>query len=81
MTQGRKNEYEEALRDFSVLLKQRIKEDIKFWKSQDPSHAKGREMAYSSCLFELNEALAKNGLSLGDVGLADYQVPEADEAE
>jgi len=81
MTKRRKDEYEEALRDFSELLKQRIKEDIKFWKSQDRSHAKGREMAYSSCLFELKEALSRNGLSLGDIGLADYKVPKVDENE
>lgn len=35
-------------------------------------------MAYSACVFELGKALKNNGLTLSDVGLADYRVPEVE---
>lgn len=67
--------HEDALNDFSTMLRKQIKEDLKFWEAQDPIHAKGREMAYRACLIELRNALAANGLCLGDVGLGGYDVP------
>lgn len=76
MTKRKQNNYEESLREFSVALKKRINEDVKFWTQQDTNHAKGREMAYSACLSELKEALEKNNLKLIDVGLAGYKLPE-----
>ena len=81
MNKRASKEYEAALRDFSILIKKQIKEDLNFWKHQNPAEAKGREMAYRSCLFELNEALSNNGLSLGDIGLGGYEVPDTDVAE
>ena len=76
MTKRRNDAYEESLRDFSIQIKKHIKEDIKFWNTQDKSQAKIRAMAYSDCIFELRNALEKNGLSLGDVGLTGYEIPQ-----
>ena len=79
MTKRKNNNYEETLREFSLSFKKHINEDIKFWRNENPSHAKGREMAYSACLNELKEALEKNNLTLSDVALAGYKVPEVNE--
>ncbi|BCO31162.1 hypothetical protein TspCOW1_12650 [Thiohalobacter sp. COW1] len=81
MTKRKLDNYEESFKDFSVLFRRRINEDIELWRSCNPEHAKGREMAYSACLFELKEALEKNGLTLADVGLAGYEVPKSDQLE
>jgi hypothetical protein len=55
--------------------------DIKFWKEHDANHAKGRQMAYAACLEELKDALERNGLTLGHIGLAGYEVPKIDTNE
>ena len=81
MSKRTNKDYEVALREFSVLIQQRIKEDLNFWKHKNQIEAKGRMMAYHSCLFELKEALEKNGLSLSDIGLGGYEVPEIDEGK
>lgn len=78
MTKRKQDNYQECLRDFSSSFKKRIDNDIKFWKTQNTDHAKGREMSFSACLFELKEALEKNGLTLSDVGLVDYKVPKVE---
>jgi len=76
MTKRKQDNYRESLIDFAVSFRNRIDEDIKFWSTQNSEYAKGQEMAYSACLFELKEALENNGLVLSDVALADYKVPE-----
>ncbi|GAA6143196.1 hypothetical protein [Hydrogenophaga sp. 5NK40-0174] len=81
MNKRESKETEAALRDFSVLIQRRIKEDLNFWKHRNPAEAKGREMAYRSCLFELNEALSNHGLTMGDMGLGGYEVPDTDVLE
>ena len=77
MTKRKSDNFEETLREFSTSFKKRINEDIRFWKHQDLNHTKGRAMAYSACLSELKSALENNDLTLSDVGLSDYSVPEA----
>ena len=77
MTKRKQDNYRESLIDFAASFKQCINENMKFWSTQNPELAKGQEMAYSACLFELKEALENSGLVLSDVALADYRVPEA----
>lgn len=78
MTKRKPDNFEKSLREFAASFRNRINEDIKFWKKQNPDHAKGRELAYSACLSELREALENNSLTLSDVGLADYKIPDVE---
>ena len=76
MTKRKTNNYEESFKDFATSFKKHINEELKLWKKENHMHAKGRQMAYSSCLFELKRSLEKNNLTLSDIGLASYEVPE-----
>lgn len=77
MTKRKIDTYEDALKDFALLFKKRVRLDIKAWNALDPKTSSVRERAYDICISELKTALENNGLELDDIGLGGYEVPKA----
>ena len=68
--------HEECLRVFGAAFRKEVKNDLKFWQSQNPEIADARRAAYEHVLFILKDAVGETGVPLQDLGFEDYEVPK-----
>jgi hypothetical protein len=59
-------------------LRKEIKDNLKAWAAMDPGQAQARRMAYSNIVFLLKQTATEYDVSLADLGLAGYEVPEVE---
>ena len=78
MTKRKNDNYEEALKEFSLSFKNTIKTEIKVWNTLDSTAAKHRQLAFRACLLELKTALENNGLDMSHVNLGGFEIPNSE---
>ena len=67
--------HQECLRVFGSKFKITVRENISFWKNQEPEIARARSAAFSLILADLKEAAEECEIPLQDIGIEDFDIP------
>lgn len=78
MTKRRIENHEACLKAFSEHLRKDVKDNLKAWAVMDPIQAQARRMAYANIVFLLKQTATEHDISLAELGLAGYEIPEVE---
>ena len=70
--------HEDCLKRFISNLQDEVRNDLSAWKATDPDQAQIRQQAYCHVFAVLKRQAVQHNVPLGELGLADYTVPELD---
>lgn len=79
MTRRRVTSHEECLQSIVRELKREAKESLAVWNKLNREQAIGRRAAFASIFFILKRQAEAHDISLMDLGLVDYEVPQLEE--
>lgn len=79
MTRRRISTHEQCLLEFVRELKKEVRENLRAWERLNPIEAESRRHAYSLVFRLLKKKADQFGVSLADLGLVDFELPNASE--